>query len=185
MGTFLASFCLPILTPAPFSFLFQVQAPGFNMNVTTQTDALTVDLANKEYRFKQEVQRSFVLDDFSYLTYTEPSVLRVEDLPEDFSLATAIAMCWNDTFIENRTRVFKYDPTLSALFVGSLPPPSSPNSPKSKSSRVVAIVVPVVVVSVLLLLLIFVIIAMFTPAVKNFFRPFRNPNKDASTAYRS
>lgn len=119
----------------------------------------------------EEVQRSFVMDGFSYLTSLPSTFTEGFELPSAFTIENGISMCFNNTFIPLRATNFSYDPTLSALFLGTIEP---------KRSNVAKIVAPVVVVSVLLIIVIFVIIARRTPAIKNFFRPYRNPAKDGA-----
>ena len=121
----------------------------------------------------EEVQRSFVMDGFSYLTLLPTTSTEGYKLPSAFTIENGIALCFNNTFIPLRATNFSYDPTLSALFLGTI-------EPEKNRSNVAKIVAPVVVVSVLLIVVIFVIVARRTPAIKNFFRPFRNPDKDSA-----
>lgn len=142
------------------------------MATNSSTDSLRIELRNKDYMLIEEVQRSFVLDGLSYLTQLPTTTTSGFELIGDLVLESGISLCFNQTYIPLRATNFSYDPTLSAIFLGTVEPPGKPRS------KIVQYVVPPVVIGVLLIVVIFVLVARNTPAIKNYFRPFRNPNKD-------
>jgi hypothetical protein len=155
-----------------------VNVPGATLSTNTSTEELQAIVENDHVRFLQRVQRGFVFDGFGYITevpstYTDPFVVEPH-----FQLLNGIALCFDKQPIPSYPKVVTYDPTLSTLFFGDPPPQGSPEK-KSNNNIALKVALPVVLITVAAVL-IFVAIAYNTPALKNYFRPFRNPDKDGS-----
>lgn len=148
------------------------------LTTNTSTEKLSVVIENSRLRFTEGIQRSFVLDGASYVTPIPSSSTSPFEPAPDFSLVNGIPLCWDDRPILSHPRVISYDPTLSASFFGDPPLQNSPAFKNNRSNNLVLKIALPVTLGTLGIIIIFTVIAYNTPAVKNFFRPFRNPDKD-------